>query len=692
MSFIRSENPIWFFNNLIGQPLDDTYFMFFLQNTLPYLPATVYQDPNGNTPWINPIEFTPAGLLPDNIYFDSTITYRLEVRQGNTQADPLIWLVENYVPGTGGITPIQTSAVSTDNLITNPQFALVNFTGSFTTTASTINIAPGWQVIGNGSAGSITFTQIAIAGASQIVTNPPYALQIISSGWTSITLQQTFNGNGGLWTSDTAEPFGGVAVNFTALSATPINISATIVYSDGPQQAVIIDSALLTNAYAEYVGAQTIAPSINPDIPPNASTSLQITWSSPSTVTITSIQLVGQDVPTDMPYLQEPIEREIDYTFHLYNDALQFKPIPSLLTGWDFSLNPAQFGSTQSITTVPSYIWDQTICGSAMNTISVVRNALNGGFQATTTVDNDAFYMLQYLTGQSAFNTTINKLSVNLRAYQLTNPNVVAQVYLYFSNGGGTIPTLPTTIGTLASSGVFTRTASDWAIIPQDIGVATIFEFGSPLAQVVDYKSTGWQGYQFASLTTTANFAIVVTFKIPTSGTSVVVNSISCDEGNIPTIPAPQTPDEVLRECQYYYEKSYNPLVIPGTADFSNCIVARQGIFGQASTTASIFSAEFNVNYSQKRTVAPTITLYNPAATNDTTNVVVSIQYPGIADASAPVLQTNWTQFILGSKTAGYKTNNVAALLSSSGSNYSAAVDGIVEFHYTCDARLGRVA
>ena len=73
-----------------------------------------------------------------------------------------------------------------------------------------------------------------------------------------------------------------------------------------------------------------------------------------------------------------------------------------MLTGWDFALNPAQL-SSPAITTTPAYIWDQTICASAVNTINVVRVNTSGAFDATTTVNNDAFYMLQYLTGADVF-------------------------------------------------------------------------------------------------------------------------------------------------------------------------------------------------------------------------------------------------------------------------------------------------
>ena len=98
MSFTRSASPIWFFDNLTGAPFDDTYYAFFLTNTLPYLPQTVYEDPNGVSPWGSPLEFNASSGLPENLFFNPSLVYRIEFRQGPTQNDPLIWLVEDYVP------------------------------------------------------------------------------------------------------------------------------------------------------------------------------------------------------------------------------------------------------------------------------------------------------------------------------------------------------------------------------------------------------------------------------------------------------------------------------------------------------------------------------------------------------------------------------------------------------------------
>ena len=102
--------------------------MFVLDNEIPYAPLPIWQDPYGNVAWTNPIQFLANGTLPNNIYYNPDTVYGLRIReQGNTQQDPLIYLVENYVPGSSGNTPVDEVSFSTDNQISNPQFALINF-------------------------------------------------------------------------------------------------------------------------------------------------------------------------------------------------------------------------------------------------------------------------------------------------------------------------------------------------------------------------------------------------------------------------------------------------------------------------------------------------------------------------------------------------------------------------------------
>src|SRR4029078_11624814 len=135
--FVRAANPIWFMVDHVGQPLNDEYYAFFLTNTLPYLPQNVYRDPQGMTVWSGDIvQFSPAGTLPDNLYFDPALVYRIEIRHGNSQTDELIWEINNFVPGEGSSTNNELAILANDNQISNPQFAFIDFVSPLTISAA----------------------------------------------------------------------------------------------------------------------------------------------------------------------------------------------------------------------------------------------------------------------------------------------------------------------------------------------------------------------------------------------------------------------------------------------------------------------------------------------------------------------------------------------------------------------------
>jgi hypothetical protein len=693
MTLVRGSNPIWFEVDLTAHAFDDTFWLFILENDIPYIPATVWQDPYGNVAWDNPIQFYANGTLPNNIYYDPDTVYRLEFRQGNTQEAPLIYLVENYVPGNSGNTPPDETSFVTDNQITNPQFALINFQSPLVLTAITtqvINIAPGWFLNLSGT-GNVTLTQVLLNNSVPDSSNASYALRLQLSGWNNVYLSQRFKNNGVLW----ANTF--VSSSIMALSGNPPeNISATLVDSQGHSVSVL-DTTSITAAFNPYPQVSAIPPSLDSDFPPTAYTEYQLLLPNNGDITITSIQLIDGGIEIEYPYEQTTIERQIDHTFNYYNGPLQFKPIPSLLTGWDFAVNPAQFGSP-AITTTPAYIWDQTICASAVNTINVARITTSGAFSATTTVNNDAFYMLQYLTGADAFLTTLSNLAVNVSAYLLTHPGVTARVYLYYSNGGGTIPTLPTTIGTLAASGVFTLTASNWAIIPQNLGFSNTFTMLNT-GTFTDLKSIGWNGTDFAGSSATANFAIVVTFAIPTAGTQVVVNSISCVPGDIASRPAPFSFDETLRRCQAYYEKSYAPGTAVGTANTENSLTFYQFATETNSTTNYMYQESFGFNWKQTKRITPTLSIFSTinANTNKVTANYVGYSSTGpttYGSSGDVALGSYWTQNSIGSQGVNFTPTAVnlnAPCFSIATANGITAASAWLSFHYVADARLGVV-
>lgn len=324
---IRGANPIWSEVDLQGKLFDDTFYLFVLENTIPYIPATVYHDPDLNIPWTQPIRFFANGTLPIDIFFESDKAYRLEFRQGPTQQDPLIYEVDNYVAGTGGTTPVDTVAFASSNQVTNPQFALMSLQNPVTisgTDPDPIEIAPGWTLILAGT-GTVTITQVPLNNSNINPSNAPYALQLTMNGWTedSVMLRQRFEQNGMLWADKIVS-----TTLTTHLNGSPQSIEATLVDSNNAVLATILPLTPINEAWNEYTGHAQLPDTTNPDTPPAAYIDYLLHLPSNIDIYLTSIQLVVQELPFEPPFEQDSINRQIDHT---YNRAYPIIPIGGII-------------------------------------------------------------------------------------------------------------------------------------------------------------------------------------------------------------------------------------------------------------------------------------------------------------------------------------------------------------------------
>lgn len=359
---IRGANPIWSEVDLQGKLFDDTFYLFVLENTIPYIPATVYHDPDLNVPWTQPIRFLGNGTLPIDIYFEADKVYRLEFRQGPTQQDPLIYEVNNYVAGTGGSTPVDTVAFASSNQVTNPQFAYMNLDSPVTiagTNPDPVELAPGWTLLLAGT-GTITITKVALNNSNTNPSNAPYALRLTMNGWTndSVILRQRFEQNGMLWADKI------VSTTVTArLEGSPQSISASLVDSNTTVLGIVLPLTPINEAWNEYTGYAQLPDTTNPNTPPAAYIDYLMHLPSNIDIYLTSFQLVVQDLPVQPSFEQDSINRQID---HMYNRAFPIVPVGTII----------DFGGF----TVPEHYY---LCdGSAKNR---VRDALL--FNALTTTD-----------------------------------------------------------------------------------------------------------------------------------------------------------------------------------------------------------------------------------------------------------------------------------------------------------------
>lgn len=596
----------------------------------------------------------------------------------------------------------------TTNAISNSQFVEVSFLPvaspgiTYTVSGSTrTQIAPDWAVNTTGS-GTFTVFQdvLALSGA---ITNPPYALNITSTGITAISLSQILSNSPRLFAS------GYVSSSFVAASkdgnATPVNMYYRA--SNGSQYncagVIVPGNGVYTEAIANtYI--DTSAHPINPDPASTGFVDILIAFPVYRHISITSIQLVSvQNSLSTTPYLQEPTARQIDHLYHDDRYNLFYKPIPSLLTGWDFPLNPSQISGNAGSFGAAKYLWDQTI-GRDLVGANYTRYAQTGGLVVTTTGVSNAFYLMQYLSGAQAQKMMGTPLSVNISAFRdsASTGLVTAKIYLFRGSAAAAFPGLPTTIGTVNGAGVFTLTAANWSEIPNyNLGGASLeipkFTSYAELENTAnDIRCSYWQEVDPAHIADTDKFAMVVTFAYAAAAENIIINSISLVPGKIPTRPAPQTANQVLQECQYYYEKSYPLHDTEGAITAINCYTKTYTglrLTGPDRTTLQPLS--FGVSYSEKRTI-PATAIYSPTVA--TPNFIeISINrnntYP------APTAGTNPTNVALATAW-GYENKGTSSFSVRSTATSTALMtiapgqDGdevILRYHWAVNAQLGIV-
>lgn len=659
MAYVRSANPIWYEFTATGQIFDDTYWAFFQENTVPYNPQAVYHDNGGAIPWSNPIQFGANGGLPNDLYFDSTKTYRIQFRKGPLSSDPLIYQIDDYVPNGSGVTPDTSSLLTAGNLITNPQFADVNFNSPFViSSAGTYNVAPGWKLVLTGT-GTCTVTKHAYAAtATAIPGSPPYAIQVTTTGsWTTVQLIQTFDNNGGI--------FAGGAITFYMLAfSVGANENINVVYtpSSGGGSQTILAANVLAGTFLPYSGFVNLPASTNSATPPAASVDITIDLQSTGDIYITNVQVTGQSVPftgTSAPTFQETTyERQVDHEFHYYKSQLEYKPIPSYLVGWDFPLNPCQelgssvgtlsFGSSNKA----QYVWDQTIIFQSTDaTINFVRNTNTGGFSIVNTSGHSSrFAIMQYLPSPSTFDILRQKLCSQLKGFISTGTLKSTITLAWTAAASPFVPALPScAVASIAADAIPTLDGTFVAV--PNVNYSINAPFTLTTADTM-FNFTGFDATAVDTHTATA-FAFIISFDSLPDGSTVTIDYCSLNGGDIPTRPAPQSIDEVLRECQYYWEKSYGNDDLPAAVTNNNSSNALLG-----ANTNIIFGIDRPFKCSKR--VNPTMTWYSvggavnniynksiPVDVAVTANLYYGKNTTGVPQTAAPVLdgsalQAHW--------------------------------------------------
>jgi hypothetical protein len=604
------------------------------------------------------------------------------------------------------------------NELSNPQFAEILFPAgttpyvySFTSPSSQVAaLAPGWDLVVSGSgASTVTVKQLTPVGTLIIPTNPGTILDINSAGLTSLILRQRLYGSPDLWASG----FLSASLIAKTYSGTPTAITMNYADSTSPTVNIPIISGTIPEDgyYHVLTGTVEIPSSSNPGMFPSAYIDIDIVIPVGIEIAISSIMLVFTGtVPVDgIIYAQDSQERQIDQLYHYYNLPLQFKPIPSYLVGWDFPLNPAQLGTAFPTTAINSiYTWDQTIqFSTAASNLSVSRatTAGRGGYQISGATANTSGAIIQYIDLPTLYDILTNDLSVNVSA--LASVGIMATVSLWITaNSSITGIAAGTSLVTaLDAFGHPSTVVSGWVEVTRKFypNNAT-FTIGTSVGnEFNDYGFTGWNvanNTSSAALIDTATFgAIVVGFAPITVGNSVTINSVSLVPGKIATRPAPQTFDEVLRECERYYEKSYADGIgvgASGTAGANNQLIAAQGAT-LAGSTVSMYAQYFNIIWKVPKRKPPVIAFYSPLSgvKND---ITLNLWLGGLelmpVDVTAikpDAAGGRWVLLTSDTKCATYVPADAGTLTTFSNSGAQTNPYGFILFHYTSNAQLGLV-
>jgi hypothetical protein len=713
-----------------GLPLSGGYIECW-QDTSRTTPKLVYQltgsPPNYTySPLPNPIQLSAIGV-PVNANDDQVhIYYYPYDEDGNLQLyyitvyseeDVLQYTLEAWPNITEVTSPTDTNN-STANQLSNPQFVTVNFiseeglTIEFDDAVSEQSylIAPDWELIVTSiGSGSIIVQQEALAGSLNIPTNPPNKVTFQPEGnnITSLILRQRLPNNPSIWstTTDSEGYLSGIML-IQSLDGQAQTISMQYTQSAGassPQ--IIVSGSTLTTGYQLLNDTVLLNAGTNTDSGESAEVFIDIVLPTNGYYALTSLQVVGlNDDEVEVSFEQETTNRQIDHLFHYYKSQLDFKPIKSYLCGWDFPLNPAQaYGSSVSSWGAASkYVWDQTIIWQSLNSSISVTRATTGNIKGSLNIavgSTCQFAVIQYLTVPEIIDLLSNPLSSNI--VLSTNQSSLKGTISLWATEDLTAPNINTESKSLVTSltddGKPSGFNGTWFEIPRSNYGDAIFttKFSEDLNELESFGFNGWnfnQNENGKEISTITYFAIVIGFSEVESSNNVVIQSCSLVPGSIPTIPAPQTFNEVLDDCQYYYEMSYEIGTLPGTATAEGVLtIAAAGSYD--GTNFDVYAQYVNIYYKKPKVTEPVFSesdyssfVFYSYLTADATNSFVLKANWG----AGPIAQNFNTAFDLDE----VSKNNISFDPVSGGTTYpqhsgSTPYATGQFFHYTIDTRIG---
>lgn len=706
----------YFVNNETGEPLSGGTIEFWV-DTSRATPKPVYQltgsPPNYTyTELPNPITLSSVGTVVNNSGTNVAIYYFPFDADGNLElyfivvrdSDGTVQEIREAWPNvTPAADPTKTEN-SVSNMIGNSQFVDVLFEPQYGTTISfagalseeVFAIAPDWDlVISSNGAGSVVVNRTPIAGSSNVDTNPPFMIDIEPEGGniSSLVLRQRLYHNPDIWASEF------LAGRVLISSQDGINHTISLLYAPNiaPASTVIATGTTGTAGFETISGTVQLDPGTNTDTGDDGYVDIEIVLPIAGHVSLTSVQIVGLTTDEqDVEYQQEPANRQEDHLFHYYNPLLQYKPARSFLYGWNFPLNPTQFGVSGSLGSIgankSSYVWDQTIAyQSANNSVSYGRQAAEAhGYLYLEATAPTQTAIVQYLDLQDAYSVLHAAAKGGLSSYiklYASVPDITATISLWYT----TDATLPNVASGTNNSIVLTLTADgkpdsrngNWTEIPRSsLGDAKFEITGLTAEDANEFQFSGWslpEGHPAGA----TYFAIVVGFSEIQTSEIISIEQVTVCSGAIASPDYGQTEATCLNGCERFYEKSYPVGSFGGAITTSGQLVSLQMIRqGGIGTAFDAFETDFCIPFRTRSRKAPVVTTYSPVTG---ASGEVHYFYNSTANGDKPI--TDWTE-IVSDVSVFYQDNNNTAFSELSGLE---RFNAKITYHYIKDARLGIV-
>jgi hypothetical protein len=587
-----------------------------------------------------------------------------------------------------------------ENELSNPQFAEVLFESPLTITFNAvtdevISIAPNWDlVLTSPGVGSVTMNVLTPTGSLNRITNPGTLLNITSAGLSSLKLRQRIYGSPNLWGS------GYIAGTFVAKTYGGTDATLTLSYSqsDGTVVDEVIITATLTadGAYAAHTGTVLIPASNSTESFPDAYIDIFFDLPLSTEIDITSVMIAFTNETSieNISYSQESLDRQVDHLFHYYKPQLEYKPIPSYLVGWDFPLNPAQpHGSTIAApfatgANTSNYVWDQTIAFQSVDSsLTFSRSSTTKGLSITAAVATQ-FAIIQYLPLEQARELLSSRNAIALKG-SISTGTLTGYINLYWTTDASLPDLNAATYHSLVSgltAGVPAVANGTWTKVTRgNLNEDASF---SLTTTNTEFTFNGWDATSTAGKTTATYLAIVISFDQLSLASVATLDYCSLVCGDIATRPAPQTPDEVLRECQYYYESTYPIGSAPGAVEITNLVLAQQDIRTTGGNDL-LLATPFGYRYQVNKRTAPALTFYSGAS--GTAGKVEGYLYQSGASVNQTEItfSTGWTVLTNGTKGFIYVPPGSIQTFTSAGAG--TLPQAFIGFHNTADARLGIV-